>query len=1267
MTTGRGVNCSFLQLIMDSRLEGMRDNRAHPRYNLSHDAFIVARGFVPVACEMANVCLEGMLLSNITSHKLSHHLAENPSSRIEVHLFCRDDNKEKHFTILAGVCRAQAQNLGIQFLQPQPQLVDAIRELQSSKNGHGVLFTTPGKRARLRKWFETLAGQFVGHLLTGVIKRTIDDLLMRIESSTDINEISALREARSVLADIDSYREQFLRSWKSGLEMIMRGEAQILDSSQELKVIDKSHFEGWLEVQMVATSVLNRHRSEMYLLNQYLSQILESEVDDRINPIAPALVGQHLYNTFSGRSLPDIARPLVYRNFEKVLDRAYEDKLASLFGIFKKHGLRAIHMDQLRSNWNKQSSQRVLNHPANDGGMAEQKPADEAQQAVPQSEPQRQPQPSGNILSMLRLQRQLGSGADAFASPDGFDSKGTANAVSIKPEALQAQHEEILKQLSMQNSNLAQALQSEQVVDNLEGRLNDNDWDLANTVDKIFAPVDQHQLPAELKSVVNQLRLPLFTLLLSDQSFFHDPNHAARSLVNNFMALATADRVTSKNLEKLLKQVVEELTSAGKMSPELLEDLSERLNKLVKRQQVAFDRNADRIARTHDGQDRLLSARRAVTRRINTLIAGRQVPDVLIELLDAGWEHAMVLGLLKEGGDSETVVENFAVLEQLFSWLSADADEDLIFEKEIESPGLLEQIERELSTTSQPNRVRNLLQTLENLLYYDGEISYTFIEGYISGDDPGLPVLAPDENTDPRWQERAHQLEVGEWVELTTDAGSQRMRLVWVGEDAFKFVFLTERGMQEAHFDYAELVSKMQVGELSRANEGMVPFVDRSLYEVVEDLYQKMANQAVHDSLTGCMQRRELEKKLNISIQKSKSINQPAALILFDIDRFSVINSHHGTQAGDMVLKNFSKLIDDWLQEYKLEFQLGRIAGNEFALIVGALHNGLAIDIAETVRKRFAESKFKYDGQIFSATLSSGVVVIDNQSPDAGQVLNWGALACDAVKKGGGNAARVYSPDDSDQARQKEVLKWLSLIEGSLAEANLFLRAQLISPVSGEGLPMYEILLGVRDEKGDVVSPAAFIEAGEIYNKSAQIDTWVVTAAFKWMRSNPAKLEKIAAFTINLSGRSLSDNQFFEFLEQEFVQGGFPAEKVCFEVTETSAVANINYTADFMREIKRSGCRFALDDFGTGFSSYAYLQKLPVDFLKVDGSFVQDMHKNLTNYAMVKSISELGHFLQIYTIAECIEEQEGMDAVRKIGVDYAQGYLLGKPLLLNDL
>ncbi len=1240
----------------------MYNKRKFNRYSLQHDLLIVAKGFSPVAADMANICVGGMLLTNISSAKLCQYFLENPASRIEIHIFCEVDNSEQHFTVLADVCRADGRSAGIKFVQQQSQLLETMLRIGSQKKTDGVLYTTESKRKKLREWFRSNAQQFVNDLLLEILGETRNELELRTKASTDLREISLLRDAKAVVSMTDSFTSLYLKLWWSSLESILSGESGGQGDQRELKVIDKSQFEGWLEVQMVATAVLNRNRNELFLLNQFLSQIMEQDVDDRSNPIAPAILGQVLHSTSAQMSIPEIVQPILYREFEKVLDKAYEGVLRPIFGVFEKHGLRAIGMDQVRTNWNEPRPRSPL--PANSGESAANEPAETL---TPEEMPGTQIYPESNILNMVRLQRQVQSNEAGAAAGIGESATEQIGPPVISIEELLAKQNQILDQLSRGGSTLADALQQQITGDNQTWVISQNDKDIVDIVDKIFAPVAQRSVPEELRTLINQLRLPLFSVLNADPSFFADQNHAARNLLNNFMSLATADRVSGRNLEKLLKQVVAELVEAEQITPELLHGLAERLSKLVQRQDMAFNRNAERIAKTYDGQERLFSARRAIARRLNTLLEGQQVPDIILELLNAGWEHAMVLGLLKEGGDSETVAENFEVLEQLFIWLDANINEDTIFEREIESPAILEQIEKELSTSPNPNHARQVVQHLQDVLYNEGKVTYTQVEKYPPGEDLNLPSSVLHLPVDERWQERAHQLQVGEWVELFSDSGVQRMRLVWIGEDAFKFVFLTAHGMHEASYEYSEIVAKLQEGEMVKVEGGDVPFVDQSLYGIVEDLYQKMAVQAVHDGLTGCMQRREFEKRIEYTLAKVRQTGDTGALVVFDIDQFGVINSSYGTTAGDMVLQQFGILVDTWLEDFEQGFKLGRLAGNEFSLIVYPVAPERVMEIAENVRSNFANHRFDKAPQSFTATLSSGAVIIDGRAGDAGKLLNCATLACNAAKKSGGNSSRLYSTSDRDQAHQQEVLQWLTRIEGNLQDCNLFLRAQPIRHLLDESLPLYEILLGIRNDQGEVVSPESFIEAGETYNKSVQIDTWVVEHVLDWMRKNTAKLNDIKAFTINLSGRSLSDNQFMEFLENQFQEGGFPAEKVCFEVTETAAVASLNYTADFMREIKKSGCHFALDDFGTGFSSYAYLQKLPVDYLKVDGVFVRDLHENMTNYAMVKSIIELGRFLDIITIAECVEEQAGLEALKEIGVDYVQGYILGKPKPLLEL
>ena len=245
------------------------------------------------------------------------------------------------------------------------------------------------------------------------------------------------------------------------------------------------------------------------------------------------------------------------------------------------------------------------------------------------------------------------------------------------------------------------------------------------------------------------------------------------------------------------------------------------------------------------------------------------------------------------------------------------------------------------------------------------------------------------------------------------------------------------------------------------------------------------------------------------------------------------------------------------------------------------------------------------------------------------------------------------------------MLEWIPRIDRALEDGTLTLRGQRIVPLADEGRESLEILLGLTDDQGNPVSPQPFMEAAEESRRVARVDRWVIERSLEWMQSNPDQVAALEAVNINLSGASLNDDAFLAELEIQLRESTVPLDRLCFEITETAAIANLHYTADFMREVRRLGCRFALDDFGTGLSSYAYLKQLPVDCLKMDGVFIRDLNEELTHYAMVRSINELAHFLGLSTIAEFVEDLETMDTLREIGVDYAQGYGIARPRPLD--
>ncbi|WP_020410631.1 DUF1631 family protein [Hahella ganghwensis] len=1006
----------------------MQNRRAYPRYSLQHDALIVAKGFSPASCGVMNICAGGMCLADIDSSSLSRHLADSPGVEVEVHVFIRSTQTEQHVTALANVRRVIGNTAGIQFAEKQPKLLESILKESDTKSDSNILYTTKSKRTKLKSWFGDASRRFVSPLLNQAREMAVKNLTQRIEESINLHTSSELKFGKACLSNQqEDFNRYFLEHWDRCLETLEASSSGEDGASlSNLQVVDKGQFEDWLELQMVVSRIGKACHNELFLLDQFLSQVFSREVDDRGNPIAPVVLGQALHGALNQLQVPEVARTSIYGAFENTLSGAYRTRLQDMVEVFESHGLHALPLENIRTNWSDsgsfgQSGRRKEGKPLEGQVLSSEAGVSSATAQVGRK--------MGNVLQLVQLHRNAGSAGQA---PEFVDAGEEGNSLELA-RVVKSVQSELLNALSSPGNTLSSAVQTSSYFKDAEhASVRQEDWDIVELVDRIFAPVSQRNIPSELQGVINQLRVPLVNLLLKDQSFLEENRHPARTVLNHFMSLVSADRVSSKNLEKLLKQVVDELAEAGEISPEMLKSVALRLEELVKRQEKAFNRNADRIAKTHEGKQRLREARRLIARRIDALFAGRKVPQVLLDLLNAGWEHAMVLAYLKEGGDSETVTDYYAVLEQFFTWLDPDCEsDDVSFERELESAALLDMVARELAVSPDSSKARMVLKELRRIFIDELEPKYVFVEHYpLEPYDEGVPETIDTEGIDERWQERAHQLQPGEWLEVRLQDGSnQRMRLVWVGENAFKFVFLNPQGLHEIHYDYSDLLKGLQEGHIMRVEEGEVPFVDSSLYSIVEELYQKMAFQAVHDPLTGCMNRHEIEKQLDVAINRAKLNGQESALLVMDIDRFDLVNSTYGSPVGDRLLCDFCNGVLDKLSQVSGRTMLGRTGSNEFALVVESCSREQAMDLADSICRSFAARKYEADQQNYSATLSVGIVLVSNDSIDAGTTLVSGTRSCKEAKRLGGNQVRLQAPEDEGMLKQQQVEQWVARID----------------------------------------------------------------------------------------------------------------------------------------------------------------------------------------------------------------------------------------------
>lgn len=427
--------------------------------------------------------------------------------------------------------------------------------------------------------------------------------------------------------------------------------------------------------------------------------------------------------------------------------------------------------------------------------------------------------------------------------------------------------------------------------------------------------------------------------------------------------------------------------------------------------------------------------------------------------------------------------------------------------------------------------------------------------------------------------------------------------------------------------------------------------------------------QASHDTLTGLANREEFSARLEMVLENAKQRDSAHSLVYLDIDQFRVVNDLCGHTAGDELLLKTTRIIRSVIRSSDISARLG---ADEFGILLEEAQVEQALEIAKRLQSRLAEDKLVWEKHVFNINTSIGIVPIDSTSDSTHSVLAAADDACFIAKDEGGNKIKIYSDEENRFVQRRGEMQWISRLTKALEEDRFVLYHQPIESLTDSQSPIRksEVLIRMIDTDNKIIMPADFIPAAERYNLMPAIDRWVIQATFRIFKLLDDKLTREKnphTFTINLSAAFLADDTSLDFIRYEFQEFQMPPEAFCFEITETAAITNMETATHFINEMKKTGATFALDDFGSGFSSFNYLRELPVDYLKIDGIFVKNMHEDPISHAMVEAINSLGHFIGIKTIAEFVSNDEIIEKLKHIGVDYGQGYRLGRPSPLQDL
>lgn len=903
-----------------------------------------------------------------------------------------------------------------------------------------------------------------------------------------------------------------------------------------------------------------------------------------------------------------------------------------------------------------------------------------------------------SVVNAMNYKRQADRSPDEEHIPDGTPISGTWDGRTVPSTELDQQTladaQTIAQALGtiQRDSNVQAALQVSNSLREYLSQNKDQLGGLADTsgltaeslnqldmVDNLFDTIGSNlDVSSELKPALGNLHIPLAKLALLDPQFFMDRGHAAREVVDKLSVLANSANFPNRALEGRISTVVENIVSDYEHDGEVFQRALSKIDTLITQQQRVLSRNVERVVHIQDGQERLLKARRAVGEVINERIVPPFAPRVLLDLVESGLRDLMVLTHVKDGPDSETWTDLVQMLDQLCSWIDVqrqeELDDDQIIQRSIAAEDLIDTLgEKITSALPTNNDHQDVLQEIRDILNGDLEID-TAEEGRVLSQLPEDPkrVRARVEDLPRlrRWVRRVEQLELGSWLTYQNQNGKKkRMQLAWTSEARDRNIFVNERGQKVADLSAVQLARMLSRGAKPPATADKMSVIDQSMYQTLEHVQKTLSFARNHDTLTQLINRDTFTDQMGRALRHAQQRNAQHALLLLNIDQFSLVNDVYDRVNGDQVLLEFGKLLS---QLHGKKSSSARIEGDEFAILLLDRPISLALQIAERVRSDIEASSVDIDGEKVSFTVSVSVVPLVEHSLAVEQLFESAQVAMRHAKDSGGNQVVEFSEDQNhagifkqDKSRTREN------IEKALATERFVLRAQPImqtaiasrTPASRH----FELLLGLKNKDGGLDSPVEFIQSAERYGFMNLVDRWVVREAFSWI-SRLMDLEKeVPNLSINLSGSSVTDDQFMEYLLEQISEFGVGTSRICFEITETGTISNLVKAADFVRAFSNIGCKFSIDDFGTGLASHNYLRELPVDYVKIDGAFIRGIATSRKDYAMARSINDLAHFLGQETIAESVENDSIVEKLQEIGVDYLQGWGIGVPKVLEEV
>ena len=1215
--------------------------RRDMRFSVHQAARIVRRGQDDIACEIRDFCLGGLFLEYCDPHGdfdifdgLEGADADIVFSPALPAAGADSRQSGQVFRIQAQLKRASASGIGVAFTRPP---IDALRALQKLRMaGHRqrlqALAGTASDHQSLRATCTTLLRETLIQTHDHLSRLIVDKLHLAALHAIGITEHSGLLNAPLAFK---SHARVVQSAWVnkvlSGLETAPAPSQPA--APDELALVDEMDFEDWLNTSSEVTRLEAQFKEQLADIEPRVSQLFAQSYDHLSNPFGPAQICHAYRAAIQELEILAKARTVAYTTLREVLAEHLGSLYAELLAWLPvSDAERTQHAPLVRDTKVPHSAPGTADATA---------PREASQQGA-----------LGRLTRSLMdfFRREPDPALIAPGASPALPGSGGPHTIATPPDATRpfTETSPVLQRLSAAGT-LPQNLNSE----------------MRRSVDMFGALFDtmhaERSVSAGIRPFFSQLETSLVKLAITDPEFLGSPSHPAHKVLNTLdrisMIAGEDGKITDARLLRLMGRWTDRINAEAEKNPGIFEEARTQLEHVVK---PLLNERIARIARLQEiceGRQRAELTRIQILTRLLDNMGATVIPAVIIELINSGWRSVLLMAELRHGVDSAEARAAWQALEQLVRWLDPSSGTR---PAPAETQPVLQYIDVHLSRVCADKFAQDrILDQLAHALFdRDARPEYTTIAARLRASLP--EPLSPEQDS------LLERLRVGDWLQFPDlDAP---LNLVWVGNTPPVYVFATYRGIKKVDIKRDHLLQALEKNEVQWTEDMELPLMDRSYSAMIQKMQRDLIWQASHDPVTGLANRRELFRAIRRDWVRNKNTDLDTGYVIGIIQ--AEIQDLHGQTPNPDIRNAFMREMAQRVQQILPAGSLLARAGEQSIAYWAAMSDTISAKLVSTkLLNALNRLRVSIDQHDIQATAYIGLVWASN-GLDPERYYDYANAASTAARESRQHGVVLHHTQDADRAKPVIALAtWAHELTRILAENRLALDCQAVVDLHHSGPPVhYEVLLRpLAETNAPQITTRDLLSVAERLQRITEIDRWVFRQLIGWMREHPQQIEAIGGFAIKLSGQSVVNPLFLNYVLAELGRGDLPTHKMIFTLSEIAAVEGHSQAQHFIRQLQRLGCKIMLDEFGLGTSSYTALKTLRLDYLKIDRSLLRELPSSLIDEAIVRSILETCAFLDIKTIAGFVENEDTRAKLLEMGVQYAQGYLISEPVALSDL